>query len=551
MGNQRNTGPQRAPNSAKPQQPTGRPKLDVAVAKLTDTGRVRPHNEDYVDYYIPPDPRQLSRKGALYLVADGMGGHQAGEVASRGAVELVIGQYYGDTTHDVGTSLVRAVRAANRQICEWAQADPSKTGMGTTLVAAVILGRKVYVANVGDSRAYLVTQKGISQITMDHSWVEEQVAAGLLTPEEARQHPQRNVVTRALGSKPSVEVDLFEGELQDGHILFMCSDGLTGHVEDREIASIVRQHPPEKAAQLLVAQANERGGSDNISVIIARAQKQADAALAATVAQPKPARRVPLIPVLAGVAAVLVLVFGGLLVLPGVVGRTPPPVAQISDTATPQLPAAESASPLPPEGTPLQQPVDVPSPTAGPAVEQDSATPTSTLKPTLEATMPAPTATRPPAKQPEAPPAATRTPTNAPQPTYPAPTLLDPQPDESLDGTRRFAWQYDGPELKPDEAFDLRIWSVQYEWNKPSEQRRGAINPTQNQEVQVDLTGAPAIGDYGQGEYKWAVVVVRIPSCYPEPNPGCALVIIGQWSEERAFAYSPAGPPSEPVKPRP
>jgi serine/threonine protein phosphatase PrpC len=181
--------------------------LDLVATKLTDVGRARPHNEDYVDYYTPPDPRQLARKGSIYVVADGMGGHQAGEVASQGAVELAIGQYYSDTTHDVGTGLVRAFRAANQQIHAQAQSDPSKGGMGTTLVAAVILGRKVYVANVGDSRAYLVNRQGITQITEDHSWVEEQVRAGLLTPEQAKRHPQRNLVTRALGSKPAVEVD--------------------------------------------------------------------------------------------------------------------------------------------------------------------------------------------------------------------------------------------------------------------------------------------------------------------------------------------------------
>jgi len=134
------------------------------------------------------------------------------------------------------------------------------------------------VANVGDSRAYLVGRKGITRITEDHSWVEEQVQAGMLTPEQARTHPQRNLVTRALGSRPAVEVDLYEGVIADGDCLVLCTDGLTNLVEDREIESAVRANRPEDAAQLLVEMAKERGGYDNVTVLVARAsQRQATA----------------------------------------------------------------------------------------------------------------------------------------------------------------------------------------------------------------------------------------------------------------------------------
>jgi len=301
--------------AAKAPRPAGPPPLDLEVAKLTDVGRARPHNEDYVDYYVPPDPQILATKGSIYLVADGMGGHQAGEVASEGSVELAISQYYADTTHDIGTSLVRAFRAANKQIQAQSQADPTKTGMGTTLVAVVILGRKVYVANVGDSRGYLINSQGIAQITEDHSWVEEQVRAGLLTPEQARRHPQRNLVTRALGSKPDVQVDLFEGELAAGDMILLCSDGLTGRVEDQELAALMKQYPPKEAAQKLVDLANERGGNDNITVLIVSAQPEATTVVAVPPPPPpkkKEERKFPLIPVLAGLAAILVLVLGGL-----------------------------------------------------------------------------------------------------------------------------------------------------------------------------------------------------------------------------------------------
>jgi serine/threonine protein phosphatase PrpC len=252
------------------------PELDLDVAMLTDVGRVRPRNEDFVDYYTPSDPQQLAHKGSIYLVADGMGGHQAGEVASRQAVELVIENYYNDTSDDVEASLAQAFHLANEQIHSQSLSDQAKNGMGTTLVAAVILGCRIHVANVGDSRAYVINRSGILQITEDHSLVEEQVRAGLLTPEQARRHPQRNLVTRALGSRPSVDVDLFEREIAAGDMLLLCSDGLTGRVEDQEIAAIVQETPPQEAVQQLIALANERGGNDNITALVISTREQGD-----------------------------------------------------------------------------------------------------------------------------------------------------------------------------------------------------------------------------------------------------------------------------------
>jgi serine/threonine protein phosphatase PrpC len=252
--------------------------LELAIAERTDAGCVRPHNEDYVEHRIPQDNRVRARKGILCLVADGMGGHKAGEVASQQAVELVMRQYYGNPSRDMGASLLRAFRTANGAIHELAAADPSRAGMGTTLVGSAIRGNEAVVANVGDSRAYLVGRKGITRITEDHSWVEEQVQAGILTPEQARTHPQRNLVTRALGSRPAVEVDLYQGVIADGDCLVLCTDGLTNLVEDREIELAVHANPPEEAAQRLVEMAKERGGNDNVTVLVVRAsQRQATA----------------------------------------------------------------------------------------------------------------------------------------------------------------------------------------------------------------------------------------------------------------------------------
>jgi serine/threonine protein phosphatase PrpC len=375
-------------------QTAGPPAPALQIAQLTDVGRTRPHNEDYVSHFVPTDPQQQSAKGSLFLVADGMGGHQAGEVASRHAVEMVIQQYYSDTEHDVGSSLVRAFRAANRAIYEQAQADPSRTGMGTTLVAAVILGRKVYLANVGDSRAYMVNRAGIDQITVDHSWVEEQMQAGLLTAEQARRHPQRNLVTRALGSRSSVEVDLFEGLMGEQDTLILCSDGLTTHLEDWELEAAVRQHPPQEAAQLLIDTANKRGGGDNITVLIVAGQKKAALAPAPAVAG-APRRALPLIPIVVAFAAVLVLAGVGLLVVPSLLtGKATP-----TDTAMPtqpsevptQTPAATQTA-LPAQAPSLTETLQATQMVSPTATLASTWTPTGTATPTATPT-PEPTAT--------------------------------------------------------------------------------------------------------------------------------------------------------------
>ncbi len=487
--------------------------LDLNVAKLTDVGRARPHNEDYVDYRIPPDSQELARKGSLFLVADGMGGHQAGEVASQRAVESIIASYYDDTSHDVPTSLVRAFRAANQQLHQQAQADPSKAGMGTTAVAAVILGRKVYVANVGDSRAYLISRQGITQITEDHSWVEEQVRAGLLTEEQARKHPQRNLVTRALASKPTVEVDVFEGEIVAGDTLLLCSDGLTGRVADARISTVVRQHAPEEAARLLVAEANERGGNDNITVLIVSAQEESATVRAPVLAAPAETvgRRLPLVPILAGLAILILVGVGGYLALnflpitwpwEPTVSPVPSPLIattvapQPTNTATVAQTATETSSPAPQPTSTLASPS--PDTTETPA-------PTQTLTPTGT-----PTATQ--AGTPRA------TNTNTPEPTPTStgtskfsldpPTTLQPQENDKLNADVTFEWIYDRSELlAPSNGFQLLIWT---EGNKE--------NPVLNEFVaqqagsryshRVDLTQTLTSQDIGK-RFFWTVMVVE------------------------------------------
>ncbi len=247
--------------------------LRLDVAQLTDVGRKRPHNEDNMAYVIPKDPQVMAKKGALFIVADGMGGHAAGEVASEIAVDTVSNVYYQDDSEDVAVSLLRAIKRANSLINQRAAENTLRSGMGTTCVAAILRGNMGYIANVGDSRAYLVRGGQARQVSQDHSWVEEQVRAGLLTRDQARSHAQRNVITRCLGTQSEVEVDVFTEPLEEGDSLLLCTDGLSGLVNDDELRTIVGQYVPQEGVYHLVERANENGGPDNITAIVARVQE--------------------------------------------------------------------------------------------------------------------------------------------------------------------------------------------------------------------------------------------------------------------------------------
>jgi len=247
--------------------------LRLEVAQLTDVGRKREHNEDNMAYVIPKDQQVMAKKGALFIVADGMGGHAAGEVASEIAVDTVSNVYYQDDSDDVAISLLHAIKRANALIHQRAAENMLRSGMGTTCVSAVLRGNMAYIANVGDSRAYLVRNGQVKQVSQDHSWVAEQVRAGLLTEDQARTHAQRNVITRCLGTQPDVEVDVFPEELEEHDALVLCSDGLSGLVSDEEILRIVAQSAPQESVYHLVERANENGGPDNITAIVISVQE--------------------------------------------------------------------------------------------------------------------------------------------------------------------------------------------------------------------------------------------------------------------------------------
>ncbi len=233
----------------------------------TDIGRKRKLNQDYV--YTSEQP--VGPLKNLFIVADGMGGHNAGDYASRYTVETMAGLIENATGDDVEKVLNDAIQTANRQLRKRASEDESLYGMGTTVVACTVDGRYLHVANVGDSRLYLIRQGGsvISQITKDHSLVQEMVRMGGLDEEEARNSKDKNIITRAVGASEDLLVDFFHLELAQDDMILMCSDGLTNMLEDEEIRMIVSgQRDIVEKAQKLISEANEHGGKDNIAVVL-------------------------------------------------------------------------------------------------------------------------------------------------------------------------------------------------------------------------------------------------------------------------------------------
>ena len=251
--------------------------MKIKAEALTDVGRKRKGNED--NYFVNAGEE-------LYVVADGMGGHAAGEVASQVAVEAInefIEMTSGDEeitwpfgideeiSHD-GNRLKTAVRYANSKVLDSMQQCSEYEGMATTVVAVLVSGNEANLAHVGDSRIYLIRDGELSQLTSDHSWVNEQIKAGLISPDQARSHPLRNVVTRALGGRSDLDVEMQVHEIESGDLLLLCSDGLTTMLPDEDIEKLVCETdlPIERAVKDLVDESNERGGDDNITVVLVK-----------------------------------------------------------------------------------------------------------------------------------------------------------------------------------------------------------------------------------------------------------------------------------------
>ena len=239
--------------------------MELKVGARSDVGMIRSGNED--NFFAEADERR-----GVFVVADGMGGHAAGEVASEMAVQIVARNLLALTSvleQSAQAKLAQAMRDANRAIYDRMLAEVDKQGMGTTASVLVLSDNQFLIGQIGDSRIYLLRDGALTQLTKDHSYVQEQVDAGLLTPEQARYHPYSNVITRCVGASESVEADIYSGDMKPGDVFLLASDGLTGMVDDRRLqAMLLARSGPGRIVDALIAEANGRGGLDNITAIV-------------------------------------------------------------------------------------------------------------------------------------------------------------------------------------------------------------------------------------------------------------------------------------------
>lgn len=246
--------------------------MKLEIASLSHIGKVRQNNEDALGYFEPSGQQEKADKGTMFVVADGMGGHRGGEIASNLAVKTIISSYYAHENGDPVKSLEAAFAKANKAILERSQTDASLLGMGTTCTAMVVRNGKAYFAHVGDSRAYVMRDGTLEQLTEDHSLVGEMVRSGIISDEDAQHHPKRNVITRSMGSHEELPIDFPSSpyDISAGDIFLLCSDGLTSLVTDEEVGGILGKKPPEDAVNALVDLANDKGGKDNVTVQIVK-----------------------------------------------------------------------------------------------------------------------------------------------------------------------------------------------------------------------------------------------------------------------------------------
>ena len=241
--------------------------MNLYVAARSDVGMIRAGNED--SFFA-----EANEKRGLFIVADGMGGHAAGEVASEMAVQIISRELAGITEINNGDNaaavkVAEAVKKANSKIYERTITEVDKQGMGTTASVLILTGSRYLIGQVGDSRVYLLRDGKLRQLTKDHSYVQEQVDAGFLTPEQARYHPYSNVITRCVGASDSVEPDTYNGEVKTGDVYLVASDGLTGMVDDRRLQQLLfSRATPGRVVDALISEANGRGGLDNITAIV-------------------------------------------------------------------------------------------------------------------------------------------------------------------------------------------------------------------------------------------------------------------------------------------
>ncbi|MFQ5824504.1 MAG: Stp1/IreP family PP2C-type Ser/Thr phosphatase [bacterium] len=244
--------------------------LTITFGSDTHRGLIRTDNQDYCGKYPEDSLKLFSPTGQLFLVADGMGGHMGGREASHMAVSIIQQVYFSNLSGDIPKSLHKAFETANEKIYQVATSNPNLHRMGTTCTVLALKDDKAFIAHVGDSRAYLINRNKIEQLTQDHSHVAEMRRQGILTEEEAKVHPDRSILTRALGVDSTVEVDAINNiPLIAGEYFLLCSDGLA-KVDNKEIKSIILSKTPQQACERLVHLANERGGEDNVTTQVIR-----------------------------------------------------------------------------------------------------------------------------------------------------------------------------------------------------------------------------------------------------------------------------------------
>ncbi|HSH03027.1 MAG TPA: PP2C family serine/threonine-protein phosphatase [Anaerolineae bacterium] len=241
----------------------------IKASLQTDQGQVRSRNEDAIAHWEPTTPELAEQYGWLYVVADGVGGADAGDVASRYAADKMVEHYtQSDPSIPIETRLREAVQAANKDLRQLVKDKGDGTRMATTMVASVLHGNLLYIANVGDSRGYLWRKGGLRQITRDQSLVAKLVEEGAITPEEALRHPHRNVILSSLGGEDRPQIEIFVEPVQSGDRVLLCSDGLTRYLGDEELNGLMGEDALDEITKTFVAEANERGGADNISTIV-------------------------------------------------------------------------------------------------------------------------------------------------------------------------------------------------------------------------------------------------------------------------------------------
>ena len=243
----------------------------IEIGSLSDVGCHRDNNEDYFSYWEPESEEEFAQKGRLAIVADGMGGYEGGQEASRLAVEIVV-ETYGNAADDPQAALLASLQAAHEQIRQYGVQHPRLLGLGTTCTALAVHGHLLYFAHVGDSRLYLARRDRISRLTRDHSYVGRLIESGVISTREAETHPQRHILTAALGTGVPLEADFPEipVQLENNDVLVLCTDGLWGQVDEDELLQVVAANSAAEACHELVAMAKHRGGPDNITVQILR-----------------------------------------------------------------------------------------------------------------------------------------------------------------------------------------------------------------------------------------------------------------------------------------